>query len=217
MGSVRCRRSRPAWHKNCKTPDALLSAQRKMLRSQVNRIGGRSMAESSHPSDSSAPVAVHLMDSALGRPIRTWKFTSKQLITIGRADECDVQISDPYVSRNHAELRAADGNWSLLSLGRHGILVQGETITEIPLTAETIFRLGSSGPTLRFDPAAPTAESPAAAPSDNRMTMMFDSTLVENMFELDHSKLEREVGEIADADYFQQLQERAKKLREQRK
>ena len=174
------------------------------------------MAESTNPSDLSVPVAVHLMDSALGRPIRTWNFTSKQLITIGRADECDVQISDPYVSRNHAELRAAGGNWSLVSLGRHGVLIQGETITEIPLTAETIFRLGSSGPTLRFDLTAPASESPAA-PSDNRMTMMFDATLVENLFELDHSKLDREVSEIADADYFQQLQERAKQLREQRK
>jgi pSer/pThr/pTyr-binding forkhead associated (FHA) protein len=157
------------------------------------------------------------MDSALGRPIRTWNFTSKQLITIGRADECDVQISDPYVSRNHAELHATGGNWSLVSRGRHGIQIQGETITEIPLTAETIFRLGSGGPTLRFDPIAANSESPAAAPSDNRMTMMFDSTLVKDMFELDHHKLEREVSEIADADYFQQLQQRAKQLREQRK
>ncbi len=48
------------------------------------------------------------------------------------------------------------------------------------------------------------------------MTMMFDSTLVPNMFELDQSKVEREVGEISEAGYFQELQKRAEHLRKQR-
>jgi hypothetical protein len=104
---------------------------------------------------------------------------------------------------------ATAGVWSLVSLGRHGVIVQGETITEIPLTGETTFRLGSGGPTVRFNPVAPH--------SDNRMTMMFDATAGENIFELDHKKLEHEVNEITDADYFQQLQRRAQQLREQRK
>ncbi|HTQ39774.1 MAG TPA: FHA domain-containing protein [Pirellulales bacterium] len=168
------------------------------------------MADLSNPNapDSSLHAAIHLMDSALGRPIRSWQFSGQPLISIGRADDRDVQISDPYVSRNHAELRNQCGQWSLVSLGRHGVIVQGETIAEIPIQGETTFRLGSSGPTLRFDPRAPHA--------DNRMTMMFDSTVGENMFELDHSKLQREVAEIADGDYFLELQRRAQQLRQQR-
>jgi pSer/pThr/pTyr-binding forkhead associated (FHA) protein len=132
-------------------------------------------------------------------------------------DESDVQISDPFVSRTHAELRATGNGWSLVSLGRHGVVVQGETITELPITGETTFRLGSAGPTLRFNPIAAQLENPVAPQSDNRMTMMFDSTLVENLFQLDHKKLEHEVSEITDADYFQELQRRAQQLREQRK
>jgi pSer/pThr/pTyr-binding forkhead associated (FHA) protein len=174
------------------------------------------MAELPNSSATSVPSAVHLLDSALGRPIRSWQFTDKQLISIGRADDCDVQISDPYVSRSHAELQAADGQWKLISRGRYGILVQGETITELTIAGETTFRLGAAGPTLRFNPVAPLISNPVVQETDNRMTMMFDSTLVQNLFELDHKKLEREVSEIADADYFQQLQHRAQQLREKR-
>ena len=175
------------------------------------------MSDSTNPSDADAATAVHLLDSSLGRPIRTWQFTAKELITIGRADECDVQISDPYVSRSHAELRPADGGWLLVSLGRHGVQVQGAVISELSIDGETVFRLGSAGPTLRFNPVAALVENSAIRQTDNRMTMMFDATLMENMFELDQNKLQREVEEIADADYFQELQRRAKQLREQRK
>jgi pSer/pThr/pTyr-binding forkhead associated (FHA) protein len=173
------------------------------------------MTDSTNPSD--AATAVHLLDSSLGRPIRTWQFTAKELITIGRADECDVQINDPYVSRSHAELRAADGGWLLVSLGRHGVQVQGALISELSIDGEIVFRLGSAGSTLRFNPVAAMVENPAIRQTDNRMTMMFDATLMENMFELDQNKLQREVEEIVDADYFQELQRRAKQLREQRK
>ncbi|HZZ29969.1 MAG TPA: FHA domain-containing protein [Pirellulales bacterium] len=158
--------------------------------------------------DLSLYAAIHLLDSALGRPIRSWQFTDQPLISIGRADDRDVQISDPYVSRDHAQLQHSDGGWKLVSLGRHGVIVQGQSITEVPIQGETTFRLGSDGPTLRFNPAPPH--------TDNRMTMMFDSTVGEDLFALDHSKLEREVSEIVDADYFQQLQRRAQQLRDQR-
>ncbi len=105
--------------------------------------------------DSSLHVAIQLLDSALGRPVRSWQFDGKAMISIGRADDRDVQISDPYVSRTHAELRFKSGCWTLASLGRYGVLIQGKTITEVPIEKETTFRLGSEGPTLRFDPAAP--------------------------------------------------------------
>ncbi len=159
------------------------------------------MAEPNNSKDSLLHVAIQLLDSALGRPMRSWQFDGKQLISIGRADDQDVQISDPYVSRTHAELRWQNDGWTLVSLGRYGVMVQGQAVTELPIEKEITFRLGSEGPTLRFDPAA--------ARSDNRMTMMFDSTLVQNVFELDKSKIERDVGEITEASYFQQLQKRA--------
>jgi serine/threonine protein kinase, bacterial len=163
------------------------------------------MVKSKPAPEISPHVVVQLLDSAIGRPIRTWQFDSTPLISIGRAPEQHVQIDDPYVSRSHAELRFNSGEWSLISLGRYGVQVEGQAITEIPIRGELTFRLGASGPTLRFNPAAPR--------HDNRMTMMFDSTLVEDLFALDASKLERDVSEISQGDYFQQLQKRARELR----
>jgi pSer/pThr/pTyr-binding forkhead associated (FHA) protein len=166
------------------------------------------MVEPKNAPEASLHVAVQLLDSALGRPVRSWQFEGKQVVSIGRGEDQHVQISDPYVSRNHAELRYQNGQWVLVSLGRYGVLMQGQAITEVPIEKETTFRLGSEGPTLRFDPAV--------ARNDNRMTMMFDSTLVQNMFELDQKKVERDVGEIAEANYFQELQKRAQQLRKLR-
>ncbi len=45
------------------------------------------------------------------------------------------------------------------------------------------------------------------------MTMMFDSTIVEDLFALDESKVQRDVSEISQGDYFQELQKRARQLR----
>jgi pSer/pThr/pTyr-binding forkhead associated (FHA) protein len=160
-------------------------------------------------------VAVHLLDSALGRTMRSWRFEGKTLITIGRADDCHVQVSDPYVSRIHAELRHEDGCWSLVSRGRYGVMVQGQQISELPVTADTTFQLGASGPSLRFELAAATTNN-RITETDNRMTMMLDSTLAENVFELDQNKLDQEVGEILTGSYFQELQKRAQQLRKQR-
>jgi pSer/pThr/pTyr-binding forkhead associated (FHA) protein len=164
-------------------------------------------------SDLSLHVAVQLLDSALGRPMRSWQFDNKAVISIGRAEDRDVQISDPYVSRTHAELRwesrpGCEPAWILVSLGRYGVMVEGHMITELPIHKEITFRLGSEGPTLRFNPKA--------AKNDNRMTMMFDSTLVENKFELDRKKIESDVSDIEQADYFKELQRRAKQLRKNR-
>lgn len=171
---------------------------------------GGEMVQSQSATD--PPVAVHLLDSALGRTMRSWRFEGESLITIGRADDSHVQVSDPYVSRCHAQLRRQDGSWTLISLGRYGVIVQGQPVTELPITADTTFQLGSSGPSLRFELVAGTSNN-RITETDNRMTMMLDSTLAENMFELDQNKLNEEVGEISTASYFQELQKRAKQLR----
>jgi pSer/pThr/pTyr-binding forkhead associated (FHA) protein len=165
------------------------------------------MSESS-TSETAPKVAVHLQDTSLGRPIQSWRFEGKSLITIGRGEERDVQISDPYVSRLHAELRYANGCWLLVSLGRSGVQVHGHAIQEFAVRGDTTFRLGSDGPTLSFHPAV--------AGSDHRATMMFDATMNENLFDLDRSKLDRDVSDVTGEGFFQELQKRVKKLREER-
>ena len=117
-------------------------------------------------------------------------------------------MSDPYVSRNHASLTYRDGQWRLVALGRNGVVVDNQLITEYPVSGDVSFRLGMEGPTLRF--------RTTAQPTEILATICFD-TLPAPLFQLDEQRLQDDVGEIADGDYFQNLQQRAKQMRRQRK
>jgi FHA domain/Domain of unknown function (DUF1707) len=53
-----------------------------------------------------------------------------QRVTIGRAEDCDCVISEPTVSRHHAELRRDGERWLLCDLGsRNGTRVNGMRLT----------------------------------------------------------------------------------------
>lgn len=152
-------------------------------------------------------VLVHLLDPSFGRTVQTWRFDAKAAISIGRAEDRDVAITDPYVSRMHAELQYKDSQWVLISHGRNGVIVKNQSITELPVRDEVTFRLGPSGPTLRFQIAGLKQES--------LRTLSFDTTPV-FLFRLDEDKIQREANEIAAGDYFQTLQQKAKELRTNR-
>jgi hypothetical protein len=161
------------------------------------------------PDDSLPPesVMVHLLDPATGRVLQVWLLASQAVITIGREQGQDVLLADPYVSRQHAELRFQDGQWQLVSLGRNGITIEGRRVTEALAHNGLVFRLGSEGPTLRFIDTPPDASNSATITSDSmgKFALRFDET-----------KVEQEVDEIAEGEYFRQLQERARNLRRQR-
>jgi pSer/pThr/pTyr-binding forkhead associated (FHA) protein len=159
------------------------------------------------PGGTSTEVLVQLLDAAHGRVVKTWSFRSRQRITIGRQRECDVEISDPYVSRLHAEMEFRDGGWSLVSRGRNGVLVQSQRIEELTIQSEATFQLGSSGPVLRF---AIEHED-----SEMRNTLCFDVE-PSPAFALDEAQLRNDVGKILEGDHFQKLQAQAKTLRARR-
>jgi hypothetical protein len=159
-------------------------------------------------SDPSTEVEVQLLDATVGSPIKSWRFQGLPKITIGRADDCTVEILDPHVSRLHVLLAVRDGQWMLNPLGRNGVLVDGHLISEIPVKREITFRLGPLGPSLRFNLVV-------EAKNDFMQTLCFDPDTMP-FFQLDQSKLQNEVAEIASEDFFQTLQKRAKELRRQR-
>jgi hypothetical protein len=53
------------------------------------------------------------VDGAPQRPFRM----DRTLLVLGRSDDCDVVLTDPQVSRHHAELRHDHGFWVLRDLG----------------------------------------------------------------------------------------------------
>jgi pSer/pThr/pTyr-binding forkhead associated (FHA) protein len=161
------------------------------------------MADDSLPRFDGAEVVVELLDHSAGRPLKTWKF-ARPRISIGRDQSQDVEISDPFVSREHAALEWRDGEWMLISRGRHGVLVENRLISEYPVRGEVTFRLGTGGPTLRFAPSVPI--------DPGSQTLSFDK-MPEGLLAVDADKLARDVQEITDGDYFQALQEKTKRLR----
>ena len=53
---------------------------------------------------------------------------------IGRSRECDVVVSDPNVSRRHAELRRDENGWHAVDLGStNGVKVNGRRVDQVPL------------------------------------------------------------------------------------
>src|SRR5262245_34435526 len=165
------------------------------------------MASSEISSTPSEDVVVQLLDAALGRPVKSWKFCGQREISIGRLAERDVEINDPYVSRLHAELHFRDGRWLLISRGLNGVVVQNKQITELAIDSEVTFQLGSAGPLLRFCVEHQDSEC--------GRTLCFDAEQ-QPVFALDESKLKDDVGQIAEGDYFQKLQAQAKTLRARR-
>lgn len=157
-------------------------------------------------------MVVHLLDPAFQRPVKSWRFEEKPSVSIGRGDDCDVELNDPYVSRLHVELAASGGAWRLISRGRNGVTIQGKQVEEAPLAHGTTFRLGAGGPTLRFD--LDTAQAPVS--SDSPQTLCFDTAEI-GIFLLDSKKIDSEVEQIANGDYFQTLQQKARELRQKRK
>jgi pSer/pThr/pTyr-binding forkhead associated (FHA) protein len=150
-------------------------------------------------------VVVHLLDSAQGHSLQTWRFTTQELITIGRSEENDVVLADPHVSRVHARLVHENGSWRLISTGRHGTLVDNRVVAEFALQNHTVFRLGGGGPMLRFDTTA--RESQRSETLDSFDPDMF------SMLEVDESRKQHEVDQIASNSLFQELQEQSRRMR----
>jgi hypothetical protein len=153
-------------------------------------------------------VIVQLLDPTYRRPVKTWSFRGHTTISIGREAERDVEVSDPYVSRLHAELILKDRAWVLVAKGRNGVIVNARPITELVVDSDVVFRLGAAGPALRF--------STAASEEEHSSTLCFDTETMPVAI-VDKTRLREDVGEITSGDYFQKLQQKVEELRRQRR
>jgi len=154
-------------------------------------------------------VSLQLLDSAQGKPIQTWRFSDQREITIGRDDGNDIVISDPHVSRLHVTLYPADEAWMLVSRGRHGTLIDDRLVAESVLRPGMVFRLGPTGPMLRFDQGK--------AVTTGSMTMdQIDPDAIA-LFELDQERSQSEADRIASGALFDELLQQSQRMRSARK
>ena len=77
---------------------------------------------------------------------------SGSVVVIGRSRECDVVLSDPNVSRRHAELRRADEGWQVVDLGStNGVKVNDRRVDEATLRPGDRIRIGVTDLTFELD------------------------------------------------------------------
>ena len=96
------------------------------------------------------PITKIVLDVVDGQD-RGRRFVSEQSsVRLGADPLCDVVLTDPTVSRNHAEVRARGAGFMLIDLqSTNGTFVDDERVESAPLEAKSTFRLGRSE--LRFD------------------------------------------------------------------
>jgi pSer/pThr/pTyr-binding forkhead associated (FHA) protein len=162
------------------------------------------MAAPFNPSAGSC-VVIHLLDSAQGNALQTWRFSGQNVVTIGRDTDNDIVIADPQVSRAHAKLVRNKGTWTLFSTGRHGTMVNDRLVIEADLKPQTVFRLGPSGPMLRFDD---DAYQPRRTETLENINLDMFAVL-----EVDEMRKQQEVEQITENTLFQELLETSKRLR----
>ena len=72
-----------------------------------------------------------------------------ETVRIGRAETNAIVVTDAIVSDEHIELRKSGEEWEIVDLdSANGTFIGGERITRAPLAAETLVRLGATGPEL---------------------------------------------------------------------
>jgi ABC transport system ATP-binding/permease protein len=78
----------------------------------------------------------------LGR--RSWRFDTEATVLVGRDDDCDVQVDDPRVSRQHLRIGYHDG-WVVHDTGSaHGTWVDRERLTRQPVLDRLTIRLADA-------------------------------------------------------------------------
>jgi pSer/pThr/pTyr-binding forkhead associated (FHA) protein len=164
------------------------------------------MADRTSPRPDALLATIHLLDSAQGHVLQSWRFRDKAAITIGRSEDSDVVIADPHVSRTHVKLQWESGAWTLSSTGRHGTLVNDRLVAETQLGPQTTFRLGGQGPLLRFEHGAPVEKRPSETIDSIQPDLLA-------MLEIDEQRKLQEADDIAAGTLFRELEEQVRRAR----
>ena len=130
--------------------------------------------------------------------MQTWRFRKESLVRIGRSEQNEVVIGDPYASRFHCELRFQGEHWDLVNLGRHGTMVRGERVETMTIDHGTVFQLGPIGPSFRF-------ETVHEIPGSDTTIMQSALPAMGEALRIDEANREEQVERIAETPYFQQL------------
>ena len=96
------------------------------------------------------------------------------IAVVGRGAEADVVLASPQVSRRHARIRHADGNWLFEDQGSHnGSLINGTPCTQATLTDGDVIGIGPYQLSFSTAPVIPSpAQPPAARTRDSAVDLV---------------------------------------------
>lgn len=149
---------------------------------------------------------LELLDAEEHHALQVWPLDAAFDVTLGRARTNTVVVASPLVSRAHARLRFLDGCWILETISALGVWSRGELRSRLALADGAVFRLGEHGPALRLMAAAPRVDFDAESTIRVRAGHL-------GFLQLDTTRRDREVAEIAASEFFQSLARRAGSLR----
>ncbi len=97
-------------------------------------------------------ITLTLLHPVQSTPVQSWTFEQESVIRIGRATDNHVILYSAVVSRHHVELRRCTATtWEIVSLGANGTYLDGQQITQVPVSNGTVIRLARSGPNLQIN------------------------------------------------------------------
>jgi MoxR-like ATPase len=141
-----------------------------------------------------------------GRNIGSIHDLSKDIVTIGRDENCGIRINTEGVSRNHAQLVREGDRWILTDLmSKNGTVVNGEKVGEHKLESGDEVSIGDEVMVFQGEQAAPEEPAPPpaqAAPSratssgDDSAYLAGDDLEVVKRMKKGREAIEREVAKV---------------------
>ncbi len=95
-----------------------------------------------------------------------YTFEQGQTVRIGRSTDNDVVVTDPTVSRQHAQLAWGPDGWVFEGLGRAGTFLRGGVVTRLLVAEPVELTLASpDGPVVRLEPSHLAGEAASPDPA----------------------------------------------------
>jgi pSer/pThr/pTyr-binding forkhead associated (FHA) protein len=156
---------------------------------------------------------LELLDVQQGLPVQAWTLTSGKVWQIGRAEDADIVIPHPFVSRAHAYLRETDGGWELIGISDKGVLVDGERRAVTVLHDGSQFQLAARGPLLQFRASGPCEDADG---EDSRTTYCLDEESLP-LLVIDRERRDEEVQQIVENEAFEEIRRKAAEIQQRRR
>lgn len=150
------------------------------------------MPDSSAPTSGPGAVRLRVASSSVADLVGREVAVTRTPMVLGRADDCDLVVAAPSVSRRHAEIVEVGGALLVRDLGSaNGVVVDGRRVSEAPLANGLAFALGDTHFEVVIEAPAPPPEPP---PAEEEPPAVERTARIENLGEIVARFEEREGG-----------------------